>query len=102
MACPKNDDYGQNGQKQLFVRKNSAVSDLDFTDKCSEKRLLSVNTPHNCQKITDKTLKNVGLSVKYVLLTDKSAKKGTLSVKFERNLGESPKIKKSVPSRHEF
>ena len=46
--------------------------------------------------------KNDGLSVKYVLLTDKSAKKGTLSVKFERNLGESPKIKKSVPSRHEF
>ncbi|HCI89364.1 hypothetical protein GKC77_06900 [Lactobacillus ruminis] len=63
---------------------------------------MSVNSPHNGQKFTDKSPKNDGLSVKYVLLTDKSAKKGTLSVKFERNLGESPKIKKSVPSRHEF
>ncbi|EGM51584.1 hypothetical protein LRU_01098 [Ligilactobacillus ruminis SPM0211] len=27
MACSKKIDYGQNGQKQLFVRKNSDVSD---------------------------------------------------------------------------
>ena len=30
MARPKNTDYGQNGQKQLFVRKNSTVSDPDL------------------------------------------------------------------------
>ena len=34
---------------------------------------------HN-QKFTDKSLENVGLSVKCVLLTDKPAKMGTLSV----------------------
>ena len=28
MACSKNGDYGQNGQKQPFVRKKSDVSDL--------------------------------------------------------------------------
>ena len=27
MACSKNGDYGQNGQNQPFVRKNSDVSD---------------------------------------------------------------------------
>jgi hypothetical protein len=27
MACSKKGDYGQNGQKQPFVRKNSDVSD---------------------------------------------------------------------------
>ncbi|EGM51285.1 hypothetical protein LRU_01597 [Ligilactobacillus ruminis SPM0211] len=27
MACSKNGNYGQNGQKWPFVRKNSAVSD---------------------------------------------------------------------------
>jgi hypothetical protein len=27
MACPKNADYGQNGQKWPFVRKNSAGLD---------------------------------------------------------------------------
>ncbi|MSB44077.1 hypothetical protein GKD00_05385 [Lactobacillus ruminis] len=41
---------------------------------------MSVNPHHNCQKFTDKSLENAGLSVKCVLLTDKSAKKGTLSV----------------------
>ena len=28
MVFPKNGDYGQNGQKRPFVRKNSDVSDL--------------------------------------------------------------------------
>ena len=51
-----------------------------FTDKCFEKRLLSVNSQYNGQKFTDKPLENAGLSVKCVLLTDKSAKNGTLSV----------------------
>ncbi|MEE0003519.1 MAG: hypothetical protein UE077_01835, partial [Ligilactobacillus ruminis] len=51
-----------------------------FTDKCSKKRLLSVNPHHNAQKFTDKSPENAGLSVKCVLLTDKSAKNGTLSV----------------------
>ena len=49
-------------------------------DKCSKKRLLSVNSQHNGPKFTDKSLKNAGLSVKCVLLTDKSAQNGTLSV----------------------
>jgi hypothetical protein len=49
-------------------------------DKCSEKRLLSVNPQHNGPKFTDKSPENAGLSVKCVLLTDKSAKNGTLSV----------------------
>ena len=53
---------------------------LPFTDKCSEKRLLSVNPQHNGPKFTDKSPENAGLSVKCVLLTDKSAKNGTLSV----------------------
>jgi len=53
---------------------------LSFTDKCFEKRLLSVNSQYNGQKFTDKPLENAGLSVKCVLLTDKSAKNGTLSV----------------------
>ena len=50
---------------------------------------LSVNHHQNCQKFTDKSLENVGLSVKYVLLTDKSSKKGTLSVKLSEILAES-------------
>ena len=59
-----------------------------FTDKCSEKRLVSVNHQHNDQKFTDKSLENAGLSVKCVLLTDKSAKKGSLSVNQEEILVE--------------
>ena len=59
-----------------------------FTDKCSKKRLLSVNSQHNGPKFTDKSLKNAGLSVKCVLLTDKSAKKGSLSVNQEEILVE--------------
>ena len=51
-----------------------------FTDKCSKKRLVSVNPQHNGPKFTDKSLENAGLSVKCVLLTDKSAQNGTLSV----------------------
>ena len=51
-----------------------------FTDKCSEKRLVSVNHQHNDQKFTDKSLENADLSVKCVLLTDKSSKKDALSV----------------------
>ena len=80
MTCSKNGDYGQNGQKQPFVRKNSDVSDPDFTDKCSKKRLVSVNHHHNGQKFTDKSPGNDGLSVKCVLITDKSAKIDALSV----------------------
>ncbi|WP_338154907.1 hypothetical protein [Ligilactobacillus ruminis] len=49
---------------------------------------MSVNHHHNGQKFTDKSLKNVGLSVKCVLLTDKSAKNGTLSVNLEGILAE--------------
>ena len=101
-----------NSKKQRFARNRGQVQwlskwcaalplakSLPFTDKSMKMVSLSVNPPHNCQKITDKPLKNAGLSVKYVLLTDKSAKKGTLSVKFERNLGESPRIRKN-PRRH--
>ena len=61
---------------------------LSFTDKCSGKRLLSVNPHHNGQKFTDKSLKNAGLSVKCILLTDKSAKNGTLSVNLDGILAE--------------
>ena len=57
-----------------------------FTDKCSKKRLVSVNPHHNVQKFTDKSLENAGLSVKCVLLTDKMVKNGRLSV----NLSEIP------------
>ena len=51
-----------------------------FTDKCSKKRLVSVNPHHNVQKFTDKSPENAGLSVKFVLLTDKIGKNGRLSV----------------------
>ena len=51
-----------------------------FTDKCSKKRLVSVNPHHNGQKFTDKSPGNDGLSVKCVLITDKSAKIDALSV----------------------
>ena len=61
MVFPKSADYGQNGQKQPFVRKFS----------------------HNGQKFTDKSPENDGLSVKCVLITDKCSKNGSLSVKFE-------------------
>ena len=57
-----------------------------FTDKCSKKRLVSVNPHHNGQKFTDKSPENAGLSVKCVLLTDKMDKNGRLSV----NLSEIP------------
>ena len=60
-----------------------------FTDKCSKKRLVSVNHHHNGQKFTDKSLENAGLSVKCVLLTDKSAKNGTLSVNLSEILDKS-------------
>ena len=36
---------------------------MAITDKCSKKRLVSVNHPHNGQKFTDKSLENAGLSV---------------------------------------
>ena len=52
----------------------------DFTDKCSKKKLVSVNPQHNGQKFTDKSLENAGLSVKCVLLTDKRLKNPCLSV----------------------
>ena len=57
-------------------------------DKCSKKRLLSVNPHHNCQKFTDKSLENAGLSVKCGLLTDKLAKNGTLSVNLSEILAK--------------
>ena len=68
MACSKNGDYGQNGQKQPA---------------------LSVNPHHNGQKFTDKSLENAGLSVKCVLLTDKSTKMGVLSVNLNEILDRS-------------
>jgi len=49
---------------------------------------LSVNPHHNCQKFTDKSLKNADLSVKCVLLTDKLAKNGTLSVNLSEILAK--------------
>ena len=44
--------------------------------------------PARKMAITDKSLKNAGLSVKCVLLTDKSAKNGTLSVNLDGILAE--------------
>ena len=88
MACLKNGDYGQNGPKHPFVRKNSDVSDLILRTNVPKKAFLSVNPHHNGQKFTDKSLKNAGLSVKCVLLTDKSAKNGTLSVNLDGILAE--------------
>ena len=76
--------------------------ELCFTDKCSEKRLLSVNSHHKGQKFTDKSPENVGLSVKCGLLTDKSAKIGSVSVNFSEILACRPKKKKFAPSWHEF
>ena len=60
-----------------------------FTDKCSKKRLVSVNPHHNGQKFTDKSLENAGLSVKCVLLTDKSSKMCSLFVNLNEILDES-------------
>ena len=56
------------------------AKDLPFTDRSMKMGLLSVNPQHNGPKFTDKSLENVGLSVKCILLTDKSAKNGTSSV----------------------
>ena len=67
---------------------------MAITDKCSEKRLLSVISHYNVQKFTDKSLENVGLSVKCGLITDKSAKIGSLSVNFSEILADCPKNKK--------
>ena len=61
---------------------------MAITDKCSEKRLLSVNPHYNVQKFTDKSLENAVLSVKCVLLTDKSSKMGSLSVNLDEILAE--------------
>ena len=89
MARSKNGDYGQNGQKWPIVRKKSRRFEPGFTDKCSKKPALSVNSHHNGQKFTDKSSEKAGLSVKCVLLTDKSAKKGTLSVNLSEISAES-------------
>ena len=80
------DKMVKNGRLSVKIQ---TVSDLGFTDKCSKKRLLSVNHHHNGQKFTDKSPENAGLSVKCVLLTDKSAKKGTLSVNLSEILDKS-------------
>mgnify|MGYP004461002011 CR=1 FL=1 len=48
---------------------------LPFTDTSMKMDALSVNSHHNGQKFTDKSLENAGLSVKCVLLTDKLSKK---------------------------
>ena len=90
MARPKNTDYGQNGQKRPFVRKNSGVLDQVLRTKWSKKTALSVNPHHNGQKFTDKSLENASLSVKCVLLTDKSAKIGSLSVNSSKILAYRP------------
>ena len=74
--------YGHIDENGRFVRKWT-VPKMAITDKCSKKPVLSVNLHHNGQKFTDKSPENEGLSVKCVLLTDKSAKNIYLSVKFE-------------------
>ena len=61
-----------------------------ITDKCSKKRLVSVNHHHNDQKFTDKSLKEAGLSVKCVLLTDKQLKNPCLSVNLSEILAFRP------------
>jgi len=86
----KNGDYGQNGQKWPFVRKNSGVSTLVLRTKWSKKTALSVNPHHNGQKFTDKSLENASLSVKCVLITDKSTKIGSLSVNSSKILACRP------------
>ena len=40
MACSKNGNYGQNGQKWRFVRKNSAVSDPVLRTNALKSRLV--------------------------------------------------------------
>ena len=45
------------------------------------------NRPARKMAITDKMVKNAGLSVKCVLLTDKQGKNGTLSVNSDENFG---------------
>ena len=74
--------YGHIDENGHAVRKRT-IPKMSITDKCSKKRLLSVNPHHNGQKFTDKSPKNDGLSVKCVLLTDKCTKNGGLSVNFE-------------------
>ena len=60
---------------------------MAITDKMVKNVGLSVNPHHNDQKFTDKSLENAGLSVKCVLLTDKQEKNGTLSVNSDENFG---------------
>ena len=93
--------YGHIDENGHFVRKRT-VPKMAITDKCSKKRLLSVNPHHNGQKFTDKSPENVGLSVKCGLLTDTLMKMGMLSVNSSEILADCPKNKKYVPSRHEF
>ncbi|EGX98976.1 hypothetical protein NQ504_08335 [Ligilactobacillus ruminis] len=71
--------YGRVDKNEHAVRKWLARK-MAITDKCSKKRLVSVNHHHNGQKFTDKSPGNDGLSVKCVLITDKSAKIDALSV----------------------
>ena len=80
--------YGQIAENGHDVRK-WADRKLTITDKMVKNGRLSVNHHHNGQKFTDKSLENVGLSVKCVLITDKSAKNGTLSVNLNEILAES-------------
>ena len=70
------DKMGKNGRLSVKIQPFRP----GFTDKCSKKRLVSVNPHHNVQKFTDKSPENAGLSVKCVLLTDKMGKNGRLSV----------------------
>ena len=70
------DKMGKNGRLSVKIQPFRP----GFTDKCSKKRLVSVNPHHNVQKFTDKSLEMAGLSVKCVLLTDKIGKNGRLSV----------------------
>ena len=79
--------YGQIDKNKSSVRKRVARK-MAITDKCSKKRLLSVNHHHNWPKFTGESLGNAGLSVKCFLLTDKSAKNGTLSVNLSEILAE--------------
>lgn len=74
--------YGHNQVQRLSSCRAALhlAKSLLFTDTSMKMGMLSVNSHHNGQKFTDKSLENVGLSVKCVLITDKSTKIGSLSV----------------------
>ena len=66
--------------KMRALSVNRLLEKCRLRTKWSKNPALSVNSHHNGQKFTDKSLKIPCLSVKCVLLTDKSSKIGALSV----------------------